>query len=286
MRVKRECIIAGFGACGLAACLVIARADAASAAAAIGANRPQVAKAWRDIAELPDWSGTWDPDRAVERRELEANPLPWNARAAAVIARQKKLAAEGDPKLVLWGCFPHGMPSWMMINHNLMEILFTPGRVTMLGESDGNRLRRIYTDGRRHPEDPDPTFHGHSIGHWEGTTLVVDTVGVAPQAPIAPHETLGVSNNGGLHIVERIRLRDPDTLEDTMVVSAPNVLTRPWTTTRLFKRLRGERNEIVEGQCVRGDYTEGIDADGSATFVRSPYPQAGQSPSAKPQGAQ
>ena len=61
----------------------------------------------------------------------------------------------------------------------------------MLGESDGNRLRRIYTDGRSHPETPDPSFHGHSIGHWEGDTLVVDTVDILPQAPLAISEAVG-----------------------------------------------------------------------------------------------
>ena len=46
----------------------------------------------------------------------------------------------------------------MLVTHNSMEILFTPGRVTLLGESDGNRLRRIYTDGRTHPADPNRLF--------------------------------------------------------------------------------------------------------------------------------
>ena len=78
------------------------------------------------------------------------------------------------------------------MTHNAMEILFTPGRITMLGEGDGNRMRRIYTDGRRHPEDPDLTIHGHSIGHWEGDTLVVDTVGIIPQGYIAVSEAVGV----------------------------------------------------------------------------------------------
>ncbi len=245
----------------------------AIAASTMGANTPAVAQQWRDIANLPDWSGTWDPDRAVERSELNNNPIPWNTRAQAQIDLQKKQAAAGNPKLILWGCFPHGMPSWMMINHNLMEILFTPGRVTMLGEVDGNRLRRIYTDGRSHPEDPDPTFHGHSIGKWEGDTLVVDTVGIAPQAPIAPHETIGLPNNGDMHIVERIRLRDSSTLENFMVITAPRVLTKPWTTTRVYQRLRGVENEIVEGQCVRGDYEEGVDENGNAIFAPFTAPE-------------
>src|SRR2546430_16842278 len=94
----------------------------------------------------------------------------------------------------------------MVVPNTAMEILSPPGRVTRLGESGGNRLRRIYTDGRPHPDDPDPTFHGHSIGHWEGDTLVVDTVGVVPQAYIAISEAAGVPNNGDMRIAERIYL--------------------------------------------------------------------------------
>ena len=93
---------------------------------------------------------------------------------------------------------------------------YTPGRVTLLGESDGNRLRRIYTDGRPHPDDPDPTFHGHSIGHWEGNTLVVDTVGIIPQAFIAISEAAAVPNNGDMHIIEHIHLADKDILHDDL----------------------------------------------------------------------
>ena len=57
-----------------------------------------------------------------------------------------------------------------------MEFLFTPGKVTIMIEAY-SQWRQIFTDGRKHPEDPDLTFNGHSIGHWEGDTLVVDTVG-------------------------------------------------------------------------------------------------------------
>jgi len=257
------------GRASLAALLGLLVATTANAAPDAGVNPAAVVKAWRDIAKLPDWSGTWKPDISVEGSELRKNPIPWNPKAQLQIDHLQKESDAGRPALILWGCFPHGMPDFMMINHNLMEILFTPGRVTILGEVDGNRLRRIWTDGRPHPEDPEPTFHGHSTGKWEGDTLVVDTVGVAPQVAIAPSETIGLPNNGDLHIVERIRLRSQDVLEDSLTITAPNVLTRPWSTTRLYKRLRGVANDITEGQCVRGDYSEAVDANGNAIFV--PY---------------
>ena len=120
----------------------------------------------------------------------------------------------------------------MLITHNALEFAFTPGRVIILGESDGNRLRRIYTDGRPHPDDPDPTFHGHSIGHWEGDTLVVDTIGILPETFIAVSEALGVANNGDMRIIERIHLQGADVLHDDLEINAPHVLTAPWKTTR------------------------------------------------------
>jgi hypothetical protein len=167
------------------------------------------------------------------------------------------------------------MPSWMLITHNALEFLFTPGRVTVLGESDGNRLRRIYTDGRGHPADPDPSFHGHSIGHWEGDTLVVDTVAVLPETYIAVSEAVGVPNNGDLHVIERIRLDKPDVLRDDLEIIAPHVLTKPWKTSRFLFRQRAQKYEIVEGVCLQGDYSERTDTAGNAVFVPVPQTEGG-----------
>src|SRR3979411_2762739 len=150
-------------------------------------STPPAAKDWADLAKLPDWSGVWIPKISDQFAQVETNPPPWTLKAAAQIAHMFSEEKAGRPPPLFVNCLPEGMPSWMLITHNAMEILFTPGRVTMLGESDGNRLRRIYTDGRRHPEEELP-FHGHSIGHWEGDMLVVDTVNVLPQSYIAISE--------------------------------------------------------------------------------------------------
>jgi hypothetical protein len=159
----------------------------------------------------------------------------------------------------------------MLITHNAFELLVTPGRITLLGEVDGNRMRRIYMDGRPHPEDPDPTLHGHSIGRWEGETLVVDTVAVAPQAYIAISEAAGIPNDGDMHIVERIHLTKPDVMADDMQITAPKVLTGTWKTTRLFRRYPQRHYEIIEGECVQEDLLPGKDQYGNDIFV--PHPQ-------------
>src|SRR5258708_165651 len=145
-------------------------------------NPPPTAQDYADLAKLPDWSGVWNPKITDQDAQARTNPPPWNEKVTKEVEKMWAEEKAGRPKLIFYGCLPEAHPSWMLVTHNAMEILFTPGRVTMLGESDGNRLRRIYTDGRPHPDTPDPTFHGHSIGHWEGDTLVVDTVDILPQS--------------------------------------------------------------------------------------------------------
>jgi hypothetical protein len=230
---------------------------------------------WADLAKLPDWSGVWTPNTKDQERRETADPIPWNRKAATEIAKLQALEDGGNPKGLFVNCLPEGMPSWMLISHNAMEFLFTPGRVSILGEMDGNRLRRIYTDGRGHPDDPDPSFHGHSIGHWEGQTLVVDTVGILPEAYIAPSESVGLPNNGDMHILERIHLAAPDKLEDDLEISAPHVLTKPWKTSRYLFRQRARKYDIVEGLCIQGSFSEAKDKDGNAVFVPAPETEDG-----------
>src|SRR5262249_22224822 len=167
-------------------------------------NPPPTAQDWADLGKLPDWSGVWNPKVTDQDAQIKTNPPPWNEQAARKIRLMFEEEKAGRPRLIFANCLPEAHPTWMLVTHNALEILFTPGRVTVLGESDGNRLRRIYTDGRAHPEVSDPTFHGHSIGHWDGETLVVDTVDILPQVPLAISEAAGVPNNGDMHVIERI----------------------------------------------------------------------------------
>jgi hypothetical protein len=233
-------------------------------------NPPPTAQDWADLAKLPDWSGVWNPKITDQDAQIKTKPPPWTPKAAAQIEHMVEEEKAGRPTPLFVECLPEAMPSWMLVTHNAMELLFTPGRVTILGESDGNRLRRIYTDGRPHPDDPDPTFHGHSIGHWEGDTLVVDTVGIRPQTYIAVSEAVGVPNNGDMHIIEHIHLAEPDILHDDLEIIAPKVLTKPWKTTRIFFRQRARKFDIVEGVCLEGSFSEQMDKDGNSVFVPPP----------------
>ena len=257
-----------FTVCGL---LCLAPAGSLTLAQAVevsSINAPPTARDWQDIAKLPDWSGVWTPAIIDQFRQMTTNPTPWNAAAAAKVAALTAQERAGDPKGLFLDCLPEAMPSWMLISHNAFEVLFTPGRVTLLGESDSNRLRRIYTDGRGHSPDPDPSFHGESIGHWDNDVLVIDTIGVLPQTYLAISEAVGLPNNGDLHVVERMHLSGPDTLVDELEITAPHILTAPWKTTRTFYRQRARKYEIVEGVCLQGDYKTARTADGDYVFKR------------------
>jgi len=251
---------------------------AASAATAgeVELNPPPVAADWAAIARLPDWSGVWTPFVRDQDRRIKDDPTPWRPEVAGQIAAMEAEEHAGRPRGLFIDCLPEGMPSWMLITHNAFEVLFTPGRVTLLGEMDGNRIRRIYTDGRGHPADPDPTFHGHSIGHWEGATLVVDTIGVLPQSWIAVSEAVGLPNNGDLHIIERFHLDGTERLLDELEIIAPKVLAKPWKTTRIYFRQRARKYDIIEGVCLQGGMSSRQDAFGNWLYV--PIPQEDGNP--------
>jgi hypothetical protein len=239
-------------------------------------------EAWAALARLPDWSGLWTPIPAAgPNAPFGATDPPWTADAGAQIAALRADEKAGKPHNVYIDCLPEGMPSFIMMTQAAFEVLFTPGRVTILGEFDGNRLRRIHTDGRGHPDDPDLTFSGDSIGHWDGETLVIDTVAILPESFLPLGQAVALPNNGDMHIVERLRLTAPDVLTDDLEITAPHMLTAPWKTSRSFRRRRGF--DIVEASCRQGDFVEAKDARGNAVFAPLAHDAGGDPlPSSRP----
>lgn len=218
-------------------------------------------------ADLPDLSGTWSPDIRDQFAREDTNPPPWKPEIVDQVAHWIAEEGAGRPKGLFIDCLPHGMPSQMTIAHNAMEVLVQPGRVTILGESDGNRLRRIWTDGRAMPADADPSFNGYSVGRWEGDALVVETAHILPQAYLASSEGVGIPNNGGMTVTERIHLLDEETMAVDLVVNAPAILIAPGETRRLYYRARDASHEIVEGVCRQGDFFAAEDAFGNAGWA-------------------
>jgi len=224
-------------------------------------SRPPTAADWAALAKLPDWSGVWEVDWRGQRRvapppaaagaaggpprmmraQMKLKPQ-YQAMAAAYRAgRQKGENIQGEGA----NCVPPGLPGIMSQPYPI-EFLFTPGKVVVLIEAY-MQFRHIYTDGRKHPDDPDPTFMGDSIGHWEGDTLVVDSVGFNDTVQITP----GVPHSDKLHIIERIRKVDPEWMEIQTTLDDPDVLEEPYTTTASFHHLNDDIREYI---CVENNH--------------------------------
>jgi hypothetical protein len=199
----------------------------------------------------PGLNGAWDRYGTVklDPRVTAAPPVSppplkpeyeaeWLARQKAA----KEADARGEP---LYGgyarCLPDGMPAMMMAMFP-MEVLQTPGQITIIEEAY-NQVRRIYLNEKQVPiDDAEPGFWGHSVGHWQGDTLVVNTVGIKEDVRFrdTPHSP-------DMRIDERIRLLSKDIFEDQVTVTDPQYLTQPWKFT--WKYVRKPGYKILEYVC-------------------------------------
>ncbi|MDB6043451.1 MAG: hypothetical protein JWM63_2002 [Gammaproteobacteria bacterium] len=229
------------------------------AASTSGAAYPKGHYASLDV--LPDWGGVWVLNRPGKDAPAPEQPSPKGKYLAGYDAwRREVKAKDGEVPHEGSYCTPPGMPGIMGVGQYPMEFLFTPGRVTTHHEA-WMQWRNIYTDGRGHPDDLDPTFEGHSIGHWEHGTLIVDTVGIKDSVALA----MGMKHSDQLRIGERIHLAqgDPDTLVVEMTVADPAALTKPWIHTLTYKRSRDW--ELLEFVCAENDRNP-VDASGKTGF--------------------
>ncbi len=137
-------------------------------------------------------------------------------------------------------CFPYGLSR--SINGPFpMRIIQNDTHVAILFEL-GTWFHVIPLDGRDHPEVVDPTWFGHSVGRWEGDTLVVDTVGFNGYTRI---DTIGHPHSDALHMIQTFERIDADHIKYTMTVDDPKAYTEPWTNERIFTPIEGDLMEYV-----------------------------------------
>jgi hypothetical protein len=225
------------GAVALAAML---SAATATAQAQVDAKYPDWKGQWVRLGGVQ--GGQWDPSKPPGRGQQP--PLTAEYRAIWEAALANRPAGAGD--MPTGSCLPPGMPQ-TMINYESMEIIVMPD-TTYLTIGFMNEFRRVFTDGRKWPDDIEPSYTGYSIGHWEDTdgdgkydTLVVETRGMkGPRTFDASGMPLHKDNE--TVVKERIHLdkANPDILHDE-VTTTDHALTRPWTVTQSYRR---ERNPV------------------------------------------
>ena len=218
-------------------------------------------------------TGTWDRSPDVAMIPTQAPPLKPQYRAERD-ARQKashEADQRGEPLLSdnAAACLPDGMPGMMMAPYP-MEVLQTPGQLTIIAEAYA-QIRRIYLNERQLPvADAEPGFWGHEVGHWDGDTLIVNTVGIKPSARF-----LDVPHSDQMQVDERIRLLSADSFEDQITVTDPVYFTAPWQFS--WKYVRRSGYKMLEYVCENNREFRDPQTGGTRLRFDQP-PQGGEQP--------
>jgi hypothetical protein len=216
-------------------------------------------------AAPPDLSGAWAPYRAGRGADPKFAAPPaseillkgeykksWDARRAAEAEANKKGQPLATPAV---DCIPYGMPRMMSVALYPLEIIQRPNQITMVTEAF-SEVRRVYMNEKQLPIDEvPPGYYGHSVGRWEGDTLVIDTVGIKTE--ILSYQMMPHSDQ--MRITERIRLVAPDYLHDQITIEDPVSLEKPVTYTLAYRRLPNYK--MVEFVCENN--REYVDSNGA-----------------------
>jgi hypothetical protein len=187
------------------------------------------AAAYAEVTSWPDWSGVWSPGVGTGSRTTPTPPKLTPAAQAIVEAFEAGKAEGRNLQNPAANCVPNGMPGIMRLPYPI-EFTYSPGRVNILIETY-SEIRRIYVDGRALPNDPDPFFNGHSVGHWEGDTLVIETIGISPQVYVVN----GLHATEKTRFVERITRVSHDLLRDEITLTDPDLFAEPYVMVQNYK---------------------------------------------------
>ena len=207
----------------------------------VGAAKTQpVNPNWGKTAYKPtsrrDFTGIWINQGGIGWTPgippgLGQNP-PLTPEYRKIFEMHQANAAAGKPTGdITAACLPQGMPRIMTMTYP-MEVTHAPDHVKIYAEWE-EQTRRIFTDGRPLDPEPDPTFYGQSVGHWEDNVLVATAFGFRQDTNL---EASGLPKSDKMITYERIWLADDDTLRDEITLVDPKALSRPWTVTKTYKR--------------------------------------------------
>ena len=197
----------------------------------------------RDAAGHPDLTGFWKGDRATKPvgnigKDLPGFKLPLTPAGEAALKFNLTKTIDPESLCIIGGIPRHnasGLPFRVLQNPNYVAFLYFY-----------SYYRLIPTDGRKHTEDPDPSFFGEEVGHWEGDTLVVDSIGFK-------EEKVWIDENANphsdaLHVVERWTRPDADHIHVETLIEDPKFYTKPFTYQRTW--LAGpEAQPVTEYSC-------------------------------------
>jgi hypothetical protein len=250
--------------------LAIALALSLSSPARLSAQPvPYIKGLQRTVFNDTGISGLWNmtgkvPSSRPVREQIardEHGQLPKLLPGPAAVFEKRLVDAENGRPFATMGamCMQQGIPLMMFAAaEGPVEILETPGRVVIIS-TEFDEVWSIFLNAK-HKSDPDPNWHGDSVGHWEGDTLVVDTIGLMDRTTI---DHVGMPHSEQLHVISRIRRLDKETLEVRVTMDDPQTFVSPWTRRVIYKRAKPDER-LEESLC--DNQRNGVDSEGHATF--------------------
>jgi hypothetical protein len=190
----------------------------------------------------PDLSGIWQPPSGfvfniATGKKPEDIPLqPW---AAALYKQRRENLSIDDP---VGHCIMAGVPRADAVPYPF-KIANSSGMVVILYEAV-HGFRQIFTDGRQLPKDPNPTWMGYSVGHWDGDTFVAETTGFNDKGWL---DNDGRPSTEALHVTERFKRKDVGHMDLEITIDDPKAYTKPWVVNEAFKLLPD--TELLEYVC-------------------------------------
>jgi hypothetical protein len=182
--------------------------------------------------------GIWLPSQVKDL--AMKNDVPFQA--SAKLKFQENNAMKQNPLDLR--CLPPGVPRIMLMPRPF-EIVQAPTRILLMFEGGAHVWRQIWMDGRPHPKDPNPNWLGHSIGHWEADTLVVDSVGFNDMTWL---DDAGHPHTEQLHVIEKYTRTGPLTMKYDVVIDDPGAYTKSWTSSSSLSFRQGEK--LAEDICL------------------------------------
>lgn len=191
-------------------------------------------------AQVPDLGagGVWLPAHVADLDPRGDAPFqPWAKQKFQENHAMKR--SETDLR-----CLPPGVPRIMLMARPF-QIVQSANRIVMVYEGGAHVWRQVWMDGRAHPKDPNPNWLGHSIGHWEGKTLVVDSVGFNDRTWL---DDAGHPHTEQLHVIERFTRTDPMTMTYEVIIDDPGAYAQSWKSTSSLSFRPGGR--LAEDICL------------------------------------